>query len=170
VRLQSIGFGDSRRGIGGLYEIGLEVRREIMRPGVGEAERKIWRERLADLKMRTANALIEMGDFDAARLLLPDLQTSEPTDGANQARKALLFLAIGDLDAAKRIIDNPTGSEGTTLKPLLSMTEGRYKDAVTEWRTLLESEPKRPDEAMISQNLAVCLLYTGELNEVSTCA
>lgn len=39
VRLQSIGFGDSRRGISGLYELGMEARREIMRPEIGQDER-----------------------------------------------------------------------------------------------------------------------------------
>ncbi|KAI9929112.1 hypothetical protein MW887_001516 [Aspergillus wentii] len=165
IRLQSIGFGDSRRGIGGLYEIGLEARREIMRPEANQDERKIWRERLADLRIRSVNALIEMGDFDAARRSLHSLRTSEPESEIDKTRKALLLFAIGDLDAAKQVFTGPDEARETILKPLLSMAEGRYNDAVTEWRSLLESEPRRPDEAMISQNLAVCLLYTGQLNE-----
>jgi hypothetical protein len=32
-----------------------------------EAERELWKQRLADLGVRSVNALIEMGDFDAAR-------------------------------------------------------------------------------------------------------
>ncbi|KAF9889956.1 hypothetical protein FE257_006830 [Aspergillus nanangensis] len=164
VRLQSIGFGDSRRGIGGLYEIGLEARREIMRPDLTDGERKIWKERLADLGIRNVNALIEMGDLGAARRSLASLRISSPGE-VTDSRKALLFLLIGDLDAAREVIGESGTSSETFLQPLLSMAEGRYADAVTEWHALSERRAGETDEGMISQNLAVCLLYTGRLNE-----
>ena len=166
VRLQSIGFGDSRRGIGGLYEIGLEAWREVMRPDISREEKVIWKGRLEDLGIRSVNALIEMGDFDAAQRSLQNMRTSGPGSDRNNMRKVLLFLLIGDLDGAKQVFDQSGQSEEALLRPLLSMAEGDYKDAVTQWRNLLESQPNRPDEAMISQNLAVCFLYTGQLNEV----
>lgn len=169
VRLQSIGFGDSRRGIGGLYEIGLEAWREIMRPDISREEKVIWKERLEDLGIRSVNALIEMGDFDAAKRSLHNMRTAGSGSDGNSMRKVLLFLLIGDLDGAKQVFDQSNQSdqsEEALLKPLLSMAEGNYKNAVTQWRSLLESQPNRPDEAMISQNLAVCFLYTGHLNEV----
>ncbi|KAL5357834.1 hypothetical protein BJX96DRAFT_28268 [Aspergillus floccosus] len=164
VRLQSIGFGDSRRGIGGLYEIGLEARREIMRPDLTDEERRIWKNRLSDLGIRSVNALIEMGDLNAARRSLASLRASSAQTETVKLRKALLYLLIGDLDSAKQVIgDNE--AESSIFLPLLSMAEGRYDDAVAEWRALLGREPRRSDESMISQNLAVCLLYTGQLNE-----
>lgn len=166
VRLQSIGFGDSRRGIGGIYEIGLEAWREIMRPDISREEKAIWKDRLADLGIRSVNALIEMGDFDAAKRSLHNLRTSGPGSDKNGMRKVLLFLLIGDLDGAKHVFDQSDPSEEAWFQPLLSMAEGNYTDAVTHWRNLLQNHPNRPDEAMISQNLAVCLLYTGQLNEV----
>ncbi|KAG2412285.1 hypothetical protein HFD88_009842 [Aspergillus terreus] len=131
IRLQSIGFGDSRRGIGGLYEIGLEARREIMRPDLTDEERRIWKERLSDLGIRSVNALIEMGDLNAARRSLSSLRT--PT---------------------KQVVGDPNEAENSIFPPLLSMAEGRYDDAVAGWRALLGREPKRSDESMISQNLA----------------
>lgn len=164
VRLQSIGFGDSRRGIAGLYELGLEARREIMRPGIGQEERKIWKERLADLGIRAVNALIEMGDLDAAKRSLNSLRSD--ADEMHKMRKALLLLVIGDLDAANQVFGESSDSSRAMFTPLLSMAEGRYNDAAGEWRALLEGETKRTDEALVTQNLAVCLLYTGELNEV----
>lgn len=165
VRLQSIGFGDSRRSIGGLYEIGLEARRQIMRNDCNESERKIWRERLADLGIRSVNALVEMGDLDAAKRSLESLRASEDTE-AMKLRKALLFLRIGDLDAAERVFgDSRESKEAALLKPLLSMLEGRYQDAVTEWRAL-DKDTRRTDRALVGQNLAVCLLYSGKLDEV----
>ncbi|KAF7589469.1 hypothetical protein BBP40_004267 [Aspergillus hancockii] len=164
VRLQSIGFGDSRRGIGGLYEIGLEARREIMRQDLGEAERSLWKERLSDLGIRSVNALIEMGDLSAARRSLQSLQTSE-SDESSKLRIALLLLLIGDIDAAKQLFGESDKPGNGIIKPLLSMAEGRYDDAVIEWKTLLEGGIEGADTSIISQNLAVCLLYTGRLNE-----
>lgn len=166
VRLQSIGFGDSRRGIGGLYEIGLEAWREIMQPNISRDEKSIWKERLAELGIRSVNALIEMGDLDAAKRSLHNMRKSGSWSDANKLRKVLLFLVIGDMDGAKQLLNEADPSEEALFKPLISMSEGNYKDAVVEWRELLENQPNRPDEAMISQNLAVCLLYTGQLNEV----
>ncbi|PLB52962.1 hypothetical protein P170DRAFT_351345 [Aspergillus steynii IBT 23096] len=153
VRLQSIGFGDPRRGIGGLFEIGLEARREIMRQDISQEERQIWKERLSDLGIRSVNALIEMGDLNAARRSLHSLQTSPTESEINKLRKALLFLLIGDLDAAQKLSNESDGT-GAIYQPLLSMAEGRYSDAVLEWKAILDNGTKRPDEAMISQNMA----------------
>ncbi|KAJ5918910.1 hypothetical protein N7454_010054 [Penicillium verhagenii] len=165
VRLQSIGFGDPRRSIGGLYEIGLEARREITNPKNGEAERNVWRERLADLGMRSVNALVEMGDLDAAKRSLESLQLAESDTDATKLRKALLFLRTGDVDSAQRIFGDSTDSkEAALLQPLLSMSDGRYNDAVDQWQTLQEDKT-RSDTSLVAQNLAVCLLYSGKLDE-----
>ncbi|KAJ5211740.1 uncharacterized protein N7498_003386 [Penicillium cinerascens] len=165
VRLQSIGFGDSRRSIGGLYELGMEARRKVMRPETDDATRKIWRERLADLGIRTVNALVEMGDLDAAKRSLESLRESGPESDIMKLRKGLLFLRIGDIDAAERVFgDTHDSKEAALLQPLLSMSDGRYGDAVTEWRSL-QGDNTRTDGGLIAQNLAVCLLYTGKLNE-----
>lgn len=166
VRLQSIGFGDSRRGIAGLYELGLEARRVIMRPGIDKTEKEIWKERLADLGIRSVNALIEMGDLDAARRQLDGLKGPKAENDTEKLRKALLYVRIGDVGAAKQILNESSQLGEGILKPLLNMAEGRYGDAVDEWRSLLEKNINKPNEAMIAQNLAVCLLYTGQLNEV----
>ncbi|RAK76281.1 uncharacterized protein BO72DRAFT_380298 [Aspergillus fijiensis CBS 313.89] len=165
VRLQSIGFGDSRRGIGGLYEIGLEARREILRADLDPAERQLWRERLADLGIRNVNALIEMGDLNAAKQALYSLRMSGVDNETRNARKALLLVLIGDLDSARLLCSEGSENEQGFFNALFSMAEGQYSTAADEWRSLLERERQRPDEAIIQQNLAVCLLYTGRLNE-----
>ncbi|KAJ5239793.1 hypothetical protein N7468_004412 [Penicillium chermesinum] len=165
VRLQSIGFGDSRRSIGGLYEIGLEARGEIMKKDTDDATRKIWRDRLEDLGVRSVNALVEMGDLDAAKRSLESLRTSGPESESNKLRRALLLLRIGDTDAAARVFDDSQDSkEAALMQPLLSMSDGRYSDAVSQWRALQE-DSSRNDGALVAQNLAVCLLYSGELDE-----
>ncbi|KAL3493850.1 hypothetical protein BJX62DRAFT_68412 [Aspergillus germanicus] len=165
IRLQSIGFGDSRRGVGGLYELGLEARREIVRPDLSPTEREIWKSRLSDLGIRTVNALIEMGDLSAAKRSLGSLRKWQPDYVITDFRTVLLLLSIGDVDAARQLCLEIGDPGGAILKPLLCMAEGRYDDAVLEWRSLLGSNDRATDDAAISQNLAVCLLYTGQLSE-----
>ncbi|KAJ5722571.1 hypothetical protein N7488_000606 [Penicillium malachiteum] len=165
VRLQSIGFGDPRRSIGGLYEIGLEARREIMKQEIDEKERQIWKDRLADLGIRSVNALVEMGDLDAAKRSLESLHSSESDTDIVKLRRALLFLRIGDVDSAQQIFgDSHESREAALLQPLLSMSDGRYNDAVDQWRILYEDQTRR-DGDLVAQNMAVCLLYSGKLDE-----
>ncbi|KAL4969763.1 uncharacterized protein BDV14DRAFT_87338 [Aspergillus stella-maris] len=163
IRLQSIGFGDPRRGIGGLYEIGLEARREIMRPDIDAAEREIWEQRLSDLGIRAVNALVEMGDLTAAKRLLESLRQRGSINEATKLRAMLLELSIGDVNAARKQCEELGEGGDAIFTPLLSMAEGRYDDAVGEWRAL-KDEGRAIDDAIFSQNLAVCLLYTGQLS------
>ncbi|QGA12864.1 hypothetical protein EYB26_000509 [Talaromyces marneffei] len=162
VRLQSIAFGDSRRSITGLYELGFEARRELMQSGLDKTQKQIWRDRLYDLGVRSVNALVEMGDLDAARRSLSNLGDSRNVD--NQARSILLALRIGDLALAKGILEKSTVLQDGILKPLTTMAEGSYDEAAVQWKALLDN-PEESTRPMIVQNLAVCLLYTGKLNE-----
>jgi hypothetical protein len=166
VRLQSIGFGDARRSVAGLYELGLDARRQIMRPEVEPAQKRIWKERLADLGIRSVNALVEMGDLDAARRSLASLKGGSGDSDTMRMRKILLHLRIGDVGAAKDTLKESDNLEESALKPLVGMAEGRYDEAVTEWRSLLARNSSKSIEPVVVQNLAVCLLYTGQLAEV----
>ncbi|KKA18440.1 hypothetical protein T310_7607 [Rasamsonia emersonii CBS 393.64] len=154
VRLQSIGFGDTRRSVAGLYELGLEARREIMRPDIDDAKKQIWKARLADLGIRSVNALIEMGDMDAARRSLDTLKGKGADNDSMRMRKVLLYLRIGDVGAAKEVLQESSGLDEGILKPLINMAEGRFDDAVAEWRALLEKNSNTSSEPMIAQNLA----------------
>ncbi|EED19562.1 conserved hypothetical protein [Talaromyces stipitatus ATCC 10500] len=162
VRLQSIAFGDSRRSITGLYELAFEARMELMQPGLDKTQKEIWRDRLYDLGIRTVNALVEMGDLDAARRSLSNLGDSGNIK--NKARSILLALRIGDLTLAKDILERSTELQEGILIPLTTMAEGSYDEAAGQWKALLDN-PAESARPMIVQNLAVCLLYTGKLNE-----
>lgn len=168
VRLQSIGFGDARRGITGLYELGLEARKQIALPEIGYEEKALWKERLADLGVRVVNALVEMGDLDAARRSLTSMRSPSNQDQWGIiSRMALLNLRIGDIEAARKLIKGSSQLSEGVLGPLLDMAEGQYEDAASGWKTLQEKHKgKKDDEALITQNLAVCLLYLGKQNEV----
>lgn len=164
IRLQSIGFGDSRRSVAGLYELGVEARKHISQKNIHKADKMLWKYRLEDLGVRVVNTLIEMGDLDTAQRSLANMKiTSEATDGWI-SRIILLQLRIGDLEAAKSL-SRSLSSKSNVIYPLLSMAEGRYDDAINEWRIVLDSTHES-DKPFILQNLAVCLLYTNEVNQV----
>ena len=171
VRLQSIGYGDARRGIMGYYDLARDVRTELGTTKSKE-DKEICKERLRDLGLRVANALVEMGDMAAAGRHLESLLLADKVmedDQLIRGRLAMLYLKIGNLGAAKRCIagstvnsiSNPYAAE---LSPLLSMAEGDYTSAATQLITL-KDENTTSSEPLVLQNLAVCLIYTGKLIE-----
>ncbi len=170
MRLQALAFGDLRRGVVGYYDLARDARVEA-RKAATDGERNLWRERLKDLGVRVGNALIEMGDLAAARRHLETLRngTDKEGDSILDSRLALLCLQLGDVGTARRYTNAATSgdaaekSTNVVLKPLLSMAEGRYEDAAAEWRALGEGE----HAVLATQNLAVCLLYLGRIDEVS---
>lgn len=161
MRLQGIGYGDSKRGVSGYYDLARDAREQITKTE-GD-ERRIWKERLEDLGVRVGNGLIEMGDFTGAARHFESLRRRDGRDDVLlDGRLALLYLRLGDVAGARRYVESVKGGNAV-LKPLLSMAEGRYEDAITEWSELRQSS----DSELVTQNLAVCLVYTGRLEEVS---
>ncbi len=156
VRLQGIGYGDAKRGVGGYYDLAKQARAEIKHSQDME-ERQIWRERLQDLGYCVANTLVELGELGAATRHLESLR---PRDGKHHSsldgRLALLYIHLGDIDAARRFL--PPNIPNNPLKPLLSMAEGRYSDAVEEWKAI-------PATDIATHNLAVCLFYAGQIEQ-----
>lgn len=161
MRLQGIGYGDSKRGVSGYYDLARDAREQITKT-VGD-ERRMWKERLEDLGVRVGNALMEMGDLTGAARHFESLRRR---DGRNDVlldgRLALLYLRLGDVAAARRYVE-AVKDGNAMLGPLLSMAEGRYENAIAEWRELRNHS----DSGFVMQNLAVCLVYTGRLEEVS---
>ncbi|KAA6416218.1 MAG: hypothetical protein FRX48_00938 [Lasallia pustulata] len=166
VRLQGIGYGDRRRAVMGYYDLAREARVDVAK-NAGEA-RQMWKGRLEDLGVRVGNALVEMGDLEGAGRHLESLRLGRSgADGDEMRREriALLYLRIGDVAAAKRFVgEEQAGSMVGVLQPLVRMAEGRYEDAVEGWKAL-RAAPSTSNPEMATQNLAVCLLYTGRLDE-----
>ena len=166
VRLQALAFGEARRGVVGYYDLARDARAEHRKAGTKD-ERRVWKERLEDLGVRVGNALIDMGDLGAARRHFETLRGAggKEDDKVLDGRLALLCLKMGDVVAARRYIDATAGDENGKsgmLEPLLSMADGGYEDAAKQWRALIEGE----HSLLARQNLAVCLLYLGKLDEV----
>ncbi|KAL9119876.1 MAG: hypothetical protein Q9187_003567 [Circinaria calcarea] len=171
VRLQGIGFADARRGIMGYYDLASDARSEIL-TSKDNAERDTWKARLEDLGIRVANTLVEMGDLEGAGRHLESLRVGpveKEQDQLLRARLILLNLRIGDLTAAraymgKRKDEEDAGSPYiSALEPLFSMAEGNYSDAISQLSTLENDEPSAALQPLYAQNLAVFLLYNGEI-------
>lgn len=170
VRLQGIGYGDTRRGVMGYYDLAKDARAEIGKAKTQE-EKDLWRGRLRDLGVRVACSLVEMGDLAAAGRHLQSLISADKGMGDDRllrGRLGLLYLKIGNLAAAKQYID-PSAETSTQhpysaiLSPLLSMAQGDYSAAITQLMAIRERATS-PDP-LVLQNLAVCLIYTGRLDE-----
>lgn len=170
VRLQGIGYGDLRKGVMGYYDLARDARAELVHGEAGE--RPMWEERLKDLGIRVASALVEMGDLSGAAAHLQTLG-SEAGDKQAAFREALLWLNIGDVDRARAVIatdDEVRGEEQFVISTLAKMADGNYKEAADVWRGMLDRVDKDRNwegEEMWKVNLGVCLLYSGQIGEVS---
>ncbi|KAI5299738.1 Small subunit processome complex component [Ascosphaera pollenicola] len=163
VRLQSLGFSDARRGIAGLYDLGLYARNQLSHKKLLKEDVQLWIRRLADLGIRVVNSLIEMGDLETARRTLATLRPTASLQ--SRTRMVMLYLYTGDVRAAEKVINEIHDGPEELLKCLLLMAQGRYMEAIAAWEALLPGHVGKDDEGIIRQNLAVCMLFTGRLDE-----
>ncbi|KAK4176957.1 hypothetical protein QBC36DRAFT_237707 [Triangularia setosa] len=167
VRLQAIGFGDLRRAVMSYYELAREARMKLAEAMEehDNSSRELWRERLEDLGVRVAGALVEMGDVKGAGEHLKGLKAGEE-GGKMEMMRALLWLRLGDVDAARGCVMSGEGRGVTrgerVVLALCDMADGEYEEAVGKWRELRE---EGGEDEMVVVNLAVCLLYVGRLQE-----
>lgn len=177
----------------GYYELAREARLKLTslkkRRGLGlnddlkegdaalEGEIVVWEARLQELGVRVASALIEMEDLEGARGFLSTLSaspsppppTSNTVTSGLDTRKALLFLCIGDVEAARACVASSASSqseESKTILALAHMADSDFSAAVVVWEELIASLPSPVETALHRQNLAVCLLYLGRMNDV----
>jgi tetratricopeptide (TPR) repeat protein len=170
VRLQGIGYGDTRRGVMGYYDLARDARVEIGKAKTQE-DKELWKGRLRDLGVRVATALVEMGDLAAAGRHLKSLLSADKDireDQLLRGRLGLLYLKIGNLAAATEYTNTSaeTSTEhsySTILAPLLSMAQGDYSAAIAQLVAIKDLATSA--DPLVLQNLAVCLMYTGRLVE-----
>ncbi|KAF2678478.1 hypothetical protein K458DRAFT_316961 [Lentithecium fluviatile CBS 122367] len=165
VRLAALGYGEWRKGIMGYYELARECRENLVKTGSDDGK-PLWRTRLRDCGIRVANVLVEMGDLESAGRHLSTL--SEAADSRELLiMETLVWLRVGDMQAARRclasasVIDSDEVVDGT-LYALLQLANSEYTNATLSFQALHRNHP---ENAMITQNLAVCLLYTGHISE-----
>lgn len=195
VRLQGMGYADARRGVMGFYELAREARLALtslkktlaLSPSTSASDEiAVWEERLSELAIRVASALIEMQDLEGATHFLhtssPHPPSSSPTQNPPplQTQKALLYLCLGDVEAARSCI-GPTDADADThddkakvILALAQMADGEFDACVQIWEGLITAasasaaagENHGGELAMYKQNLAVCLLYLGRMDHV----
>ncbi|KAI1133189.1 hypothetical protein F5Y10DRAFT_130953 [Nemania abortiva] len=177
VRLQTIGFGDPRRAVMSYYELAREARAAVVRAAQhhDHSAAELWKRRLVDLGIRVAGALVEMDDLAGAAAHLASLAEAKGEKGKGDpdtARlavcRALLWLHIGDVDAARCCVGNGVadGMVVRVVDALADMADGEYEGALEKWRGLREEMAKNgTTDEMVGVNLAVCLLYTGRMPE-----
>ncbi|KAL2267206.1 hypothetical protein VTJ83DRAFT_4483 [Remersonia thermophila] len=180
IRLQALGFGDPRRAVMSYYELAREARMRLATAAAAgaETEAAVWRERLADLGVRVAGALAEMDDLAGAVEHLRTLPRGSG-GGMERVREALLWLQLGDVQAAKECLTlerfpgrdgaaqggaRGTGAAVRVMDALCDMADGEYEAALDKW-TALREDPTSKDDEMVGVNLAVCLLYVGRMHE-----
>ncbi|KEF54573.1 uncharacterized protein A1O9_09015 [Exophiala aquamarina CBS 119918] len=166
LRLQSIGFSDSRRGVSTLYDTASECRENITSPATTLEQRKLWAARLQEVAIRVVNALVEIGDLDCAIRTLKTMKPTKPEDAPTwEARMILLLVKMGDVAKAGQIIkaSNLQHTDRVALEALLAIAQGQYQDA----EALLKPGPNIETslQALVKQNLAVAYLYNGEVQK-----
>lgn len=190
-----MGYADARRGVMGYYDLAREARLSLSSlkknlstlaeaDGVEKveisAEIDILETRLYDLGIRVASALIEMEDLEGAARFL---RTLKPGFGGERLehQKALLFLCLGDVDAARECIATSTSKgvdvirerEKKVVQALAYIADAEYGESVSIWESLVAEanndggNGEIGEVAMYMQNLAVCYLYLGRMDEVS---
>ncbi|KAL6711264.1 hypothetical protein ACN47E_005795 [Coniothyrium glycines] len=166
VRLAALGYGEWRKGIMGYYELARECRESVAK-AASAADKTLWRSRLRDCGIRVANVLVEMGDLDGAGRHLGTLSASKDEGEAREVllMEVLVWLRVGDIQAARRCLARATQSTvdelvDGTLNALIQLADSEYQEATSSFQNLHE---QFPEDAMVTQNLAVCLLYTGRI-------
>ncbi|KAK1771449.1 trafficking protein particle complex subunit 12 [Phialemonium atrogriseum] len=165
VRLQALGFADPRRAVASYYELAAEARSRLRGATArgDNSARELWRGRLAGLGVAVAGALVEMGDLAGAARHLETLRGGVSDGGAAMVgfARALLWLHVGDVEAARACV-GPGEVGEKIVAALCAMADGEYGEALAAWREL---RAERPEDEMIGVNMAVCLLYVGEIQE-----
>jgi thioredoxin-like negative regulator of GroEL len=151
----------------GYYELARECRESIVRAATTDSEKGVWRGRLRDCGVRVANVLVEMGDLEGAGRHLATLTADgEDSDAARKiaVMETLVWLRVGDIAAARRCLLRASTSEllDGTLKALIQLADSDFKGAATAFHELHDAHP---EDAMVAQNLAVCLVYTGRISD-----
>ena len=198
ARLTGLANGDVRRSISVYYELARNARRAYKARGNNLQDKEVWRQRLQELGLGVASVMVEAGDLEGAARHLEGMRSSRGSKSANRredvssddsssqmhdfdalvtSRTALVYLALGDIEAATRCIEPvasfPSHPTTALLPSLIQVAQSSYEEAITSLRSLLSSSspssssssPSSPDKALIIQNLAICLFYTGRIEE-----
>lgn len=162
-----------RRAIMGLYALSSECRTlaQKARTEKDDSAFKLWKDRLSDLGLKVANELVEMGELETAQRHLDTLSSATTADDISATdkmciRKTLLWLKIGDTQAAKKCLatsstaDESTNLQRQVLEALVHFSASDFSSAVSALQALAEKYPSNP---LIKHNLAIAYLYNNNV-------
>lgn len=160
VRLRALGENDQRRAVMSYYDLAREARTALAAAGErgDHSSKELWRARLDELGVRVSGALVEMDDMGGAAELLRSLDRG---DGRLAVAKALLWLHLGDVDAARSTVRGVPGKGEQVVEALCAMADGEFAAALKLW----DSPALREEDEMVATNKGICLLYLGRMNE-----
>lgn len=175
----------------GYYDLGREARvslttlkkalKQTQAPDDADTKSKLeaaitkWEARLAELGIRVASALIEMEDLEGATRFLATLNIPDDEEGAKDLaiRKTLLWLCLGDVEAARSCITSMSASsspsqDGQIILALAYMADADFESAVEAWEDMLKTSTSNENTPLLLQNLAISLLYLGKMDAART--
>ena len=156
IRLQSLGHsGPKSGGVGTLYELVREARAG-WRDARSSEDETMWRRRLEQLGWITVDMLIEGGDLKGAVRQMKGLKV-RGREEQWATRMALLLMKMGDLDGAKRVLDQIDG-DTLVLEAVLKICEGEASES--------SGLPVEVDSTIASvNNTAIANFYSGHVEQ-----
>ncbi|KAI1307686.1 hypothetical protein EDD11_004388 [Mortierella claussenii] len=180
-------LGDVYEAIDQLYELIIHCKKfeaicKVNEDGVGAQQ---WHDLTGQLHLMVLNYLVELKDYPAATRYGRDLARAYPQDINFHSGLGRLYLQLGDLERAEEVFngveemvknscleatDNGQQRQEqkhqmlqlSMNKALLAVAQGQWFVAKSTFEEVLAQEP---ENLAATNNLAVCELYAGQLNE-----
>ncbi|KAL1896972.1 hypothetical protein Cpir12675_002553 [Ceratocystis pirilliformis] len=163
VKLQAVGFDDMRRAVMSYYDLAREARASVAM-AQSSSERELWTARLQDIGVKVAWSLVDLDDTLGAIVHMRTLPSV--VDGTVRLAEALLWLHLGDSEAAKDVVKTlAEGNERQIIEALTDMADGDFESALTKLEKLAEEAETASETVQV--NIAVCLLYSGKMDKAS---
>ncbi|KAL2888534.1 tetratricopeptide repeat protein 15 [Ceratocystis lukuohia] len=163
VKLQAVGFDDMRRAVMSYYDLAREARASVAMAR-SSSERELWTARLRDIGVKVAWSLVDLDDTLGAIVHMRTLPSV--VDGTVRLAEALLWLHLGDSEAAKDVVKTlAEGDERQIIEALTDMADGDFESALTQLEKLAEEAETASETVQV--NRAVCLLYSGKMDKAS---
>ncbi|KAF9354624.1 Trafficking protein particle complex subunit 12 [Mortierella sp. AD094] len=178
ARLQGY-LGDSYEAIDQLYSLIMHCKKfgAICRVNEDSIGAQQWHDLTGQLHLMILNYLVELNDYPSATKHGRDLAKTYPQDINFHSGLGRLYLQLGDIERAEEVFrgveemvknhNSETEKAHFRLqlsmnRALLAVTQGQWQVAKSAFEDVLVQEP---ENLAASNNLVVCELYAGQLNE-----
>ncbi|KAG0284095.1 Trafficking protein particle complex subunit 12 [Linnemannia gamsii] len=172
-------LGDTYEAIDQLYELIMRSKKfeAICQVSDDLVGIKQWQDIAGQLHLMVLNYLVELKDYPSATKHARDLSRNYPRDVNFQSGLGRLYLQLGDLVRAEEVFNEVEAMvkshrseteqahfrlQLTMNQALLAVTQGQWLTAKAAFEEVLTQEP---ENLAATNNLAVCELYAGQLNE-----